>query len=307
MLQVDPKSPTLLLGFDISCQLATYEMRLPQAMLVGGNDYVHSLNGPMLVYHTSGGQADVDVDLTGYDLSTVPRLRQLTAMTTSGAWLMLHVVDVWLFVFGLSCLDPEPDAVSFLAAGDIALNGVLFGELGAVLQSDLGDITVLNSSGNGSSEPWASVQVLEGEGGGCEVERVTAPCPLATSNSIVVVVTATVSSFVCRDRLHFVTIRCADAASCNPVLLGTDTGNVRLTTNKGALSVTDTDLYNCDLIAVGDTSLIQFINITSSSVGGGSEIMVQSTSGVVSVRRWRRDGGLRTFPSVVVPCLAQRQ
>ncbi len=66
------------------------------------------------------------------------------------------------------------------------------------------------------------------------------------------------------------------------MLLGSETGGIRLFTKRGTIAVDKTDLFNCDLIAVGDTSLIQLSNVTSTSTGGGSQIVIESSSGVIT-------------------------
>jgi hypothetical protein len=78
-----PKAPTQLLGFDVSCQLATFDVLLPQAVL-GDNSYLRSLTGPNVAYATTGGQTGVDIDLSVYSPSLVPRFRRFAAATTSG-------------------------------------------------------------------------------------------------------------------------------------------------------------------------------------------------------------------------------
>jgi hypothetical protein len=84
-----PKSKTLLLGFDVSCQQANFDLRVPNASL-SGNAYLHSLNGADVALLGTGDQVAVDVDFTALSVSSVPRLNRLVAATLSGAHLGPH-------------------------------------------------------------------------------------------------------------------------------------------------------------------------------------------------------------------------
>jgi hypothetical protein len=84
MVEASPKDKTLLLGFDVSCQQAIFDMRVPDAVALYGNSYLHSLNGSDLLLLAAGDQITVDVDFRALNASSVPRLNRLQAHTMSG-------------------------------------------------------------------------------------------------------------------------------------------------------------------------------------------------------------------------------
>lgn len=79
----DPKAPTRVLGFDISCQLSTISAVMPTKAYFGGDDsYAASLDGFTVVMDTRSDFAGAEVSL---DKKTSPRLRYVNLKTTKGA------------------------------------------------------------------------------------------------------------------------------------------------------------------------------------------------------------------------------
>ena len=101
--------------FDISCQVGTIDVAVPDATVLGGNDFAASINAPVLRSMTSSSRAGVDYDLTAVSPALRPRLNSVTAQTTSGSIDMTHV---------------------------------LFGQYGAVLKSDSGDLMLNHVDGS---------------------------------------------------------------------------------------------------------------------------------------------------------------
>lgn len=80
-----PAAPTLVAGFDMSCQQSDLTLNLPSAAIVGGNSLVASNAVALALSLTaSGGYGAVQIDWSSIDLALRPRIRSSQFSTSAG-------------------------------------------------------------------------------------------------------------------------------------------------------------------------------------------------------------------------------
>lgn len=83
-IDADPKSPTQVLGFDVSCQFANVDVALPPAARYGGNSFAESERSPSVTLVSSSGLASVQADVRSVPEADRPRLRRLVSASSDG-------------------------------------------------------------------------------------------------------------------------------------------------------------------------------------------------------------------------------
>ena len=184
-LSVVPASKTKVMGFDISCQLADLQLAVPGAAAYGGNTVAASLTSPALTFVTVSDRASVEVDLIATAVADRPRFRRVDMSTTSGA------IDV---------------------------RGLLVGNDGMAVQSDLGEQTM---------------EFLD--------------------------------------------------AHCDENTLGEASNGVRLTSDRGSVSVYSSSFTDCDLHVTGNAALIYMSQVHMANTGGGATMFVTGTRGLIQL------------------------
>eukprot|EP01138_Halocafeteria_seosinensis_P010811 gb/GECG01011041.1/.p1 GENE.gb/GECG01011041.1/~~gb/GECG01011041.1/.p1 ORF type:complete len:842 (+),score=105.37 gb/GECG01011041.1/:1-2526(+) len=185
-LEMEPAEPTLVLGFDISCQSAETTIHVPAASIYGGNSHEDSMSTPGLLTTGKGRRAGVDIDLTSTDFSSRPRFNRVRAETEGGI---------------------------------IEFKGLVTGSNGLQAKTEAGQILIEQMD-----------------------------------------------------------------ASCDPNKLGSDDGNVRFTTETGAVTAENCKLWNCDMHATTDYSLILVTDVQLHTKNGGGTFAATSFKGRIELR-----------------------
>lgn len=75
------------------------------------------------------------------------------------------------------------------------------------------------------------------------------------------------------------------AAVCDSAQLGSGTGGLRFSTDKGTASILDSVVYNCDVVLSGEASLVRIINSVLMNENGGSNAILRGSKGSLLVER----------------------